>query len=114
MISFISSMDMKSSKSCIIFLKGLRFLLWNLFFFIPKRKVEIEINDSTALLHKVEKKWLDAFNQELEKIYKEIIKAQKVALNVLYNGDEIDGFAPIIINGNYARLLQEILYYCVK
>lgn len=31
--------------------------------------------------------------QELEKIYKEIIKAQKVALNVLYNDDEIDGFA---------------------
>jgi hypothetical protein len=36
---------------------------------VPKRNVEIEIKDSTALLHKVEKKWLDAFNQELEKIY---------------------------------------------
>lgn len=50
-------------------LKGLRFILWNLIFFVPKRKVEIEIKDSTALLHKVEKKWIDAFNQELEKIY---------------------------------------------
>ena len=50
-------------------LKGLWFILWNLFFFVPKRKVEIEIKDSTAILHKVEKRWIDAFNQELEKIY---------------------------------------------
>lgn len=50
-------------------LKGLLFIIWNLFFFVPKRKVEIEIKDSTDLLHKVEKKWIDAFNQELEKIY---------------------------------------------
>ena len=40
-----------------------------MFFFVPKRNVEIEIKDSTTLLHKVEKKWIDAFNQELEKIY---------------------------------------------
>ena len=59
----------KAPNLALFFLKGLRFLLWNLFFFVPKRKVEIEIKDSTALLHKVEKKWLDAFNQELEKIY---------------------------------------------
>ena len=50
-------------------LKGLRFIIWNLFFFVPKRKVEIEIKDSTAILHKVKQKWLDTFNQELEKIY---------------------------------------------
>ena len=50
-------------------LKALRFTLWNLFFFIPKRNVDIEIKDSTSLLHKAEKKWLDSFNQELEKIY---------------------------------------------
>ena len=59
----------KAPNLALFFLKGLRFLLWNLFFFVPKRKVDIEIKDSTALLHKVEKKWLDAFNQELEKIY---------------------------------------------
>ena len=59
----------KAPNLALFALKGLRFLLWNLFFFVPKRKVEIEIKDSTALLHKVEKKWLDAFNQELEKIY---------------------------------------------
>ena len=59
----------KAPNLVLFFLKWLRFLLWNLFFFVPKRKVEIEIKDSTALLHKVEKKWLDVFNQELEKIY---------------------------------------------
>ncbi len=59
----------KAPNLALFFLKGLRFLLWNLFFFVPKRKVDIEIKDSTALLHKVEKKWLDVFNQELEKIY---------------------------------------------
>ena len=50
-------------------LKWLRFVLWNLFFFVPKRNVEIEIKDSTQILHKAEKKWIDIFNQELEKIY---------------------------------------------
>ena len=59
----------KAPNLALFFLKWLWFILWNLFFFVPKRKVEIEIKDSTALLHKVEKKWLDAFNQELEKIY---------------------------------------------
>lgn len=52
-----------------LFLKGLRFLIWNLFFFVPKRNVDIEIKDSTELLHKTEKKWIDFFNQELEKFY---------------------------------------------
>ncbi len=50
-------------------LKGLLFVIWNLFFFVPKRKVDIEIKDSTELLHKFGKKWIDAFNQELEKFY---------------------------------------------
>ena len=59
----------KSPNLALFALKGLRFVLWNLFLFVPKRKVEIEIKDSTELLHKVEKKWIDAFNQELEKIY---------------------------------------------
>ena len=59
----------KAPNLALFALKGLRFILANLLFFVPKRKVEIEIHDSTALLHKVEKKWLDAFNQELEKIY---------------------------------------------
>ena len=59
----------KSPNLTVFILKGLRFILWNLFFFVPKRKVEVEIKDSTTLLHKAEKKWLDTFNQELEKIY---------------------------------------------
>ena len=59
----------KAPNLALFAIKWLRFLLWNLFFFVPKRKVEIEIEDSTATLHKVEKKWIDAFNQELEKIY---------------------------------------------
>ena len=50
-------------------LKGLLFTVFNLIFFVPKRKVEIEIKDSTILLQKICKKWVDAFNQELEKIY---------------------------------------------
>ena len=59
----------KSPNLALFILKGLRFVLWNLFFFVPKRNVDIEIKDSTQLLHKVEKKWIDAFNQELEKFY---------------------------------------------
>lgn len=59
----------KAPNLALFALKGLGFILWNLFFFVPKRKVEVEIKDSTEVLHKVEKKWLDAFNQELEKIY---------------------------------------------
>lgn len=59
----------KRPNLAIFFLKGLRFVIWNLFFFVPKRKVDIEIKDSTELLHKMEKKWIDIFNQELEKFY---------------------------------------------
>ena len=59
----------KAPNLALFVVKWLRFVIWNLFLLVPKRKVEIEIKDSTALLHKVEKKWLDAFNQELEKIY---------------------------------------------
>ena len=59
----------KSPNLAVFILKALRFIIWNLFFFVPKRKVEVEIKDSTAILHKSEKKWIDAFNQELEKIY---------------------------------------------
>ena len=59
----------KAPNLLLFVLKGLWFVIWNLFFFVPKRNVEIEIKDSTSILHKVEKKWVDAFNQELEKIY---------------------------------------------
>ena len=59
----------KSPSLALFAVKAIRFAIGNLFIFIPKRKVEIEIHDSTELLHKVSKKWVDAFNQELEKIY---------------------------------------------
>ena len=59
----------KAPNLLLFVLKGLWFIIWNLFFFVPKRDVEIEIKDSTSILHKVEKKWIDAFNQELEKFY---------------------------------------------
>lgn len=59
----------KSPNLALFVLKGLLFTIFNLIFFVPKRKVEIEIKDSTSLLQKVSKKWVDAFNQELEKIY---------------------------------------------
>ena len=61
--------DGKSPSLALLALKAIRFAIGNLFIFIPKRKVEIEIHDSTELLHKVSKKWVDVFNQELEKIY---------------------------------------------
>ena len=59
----------KRPNLALFLLKAIRFVIGNLFFFVPKRNVEIEIKDSTTLLHKAEKKWIDAFNQELEKIY---------------------------------------------
>ena len=59
----------KAPNLALFALKWLLFTIFNLILFIPKRKVEIEITDSTQQLHKIEKKWVDAFNQELEKIY---------------------------------------------
>lgn len=59
----------KKPSLALFFLKGLWFVLGNLFFFIPKRNIEIEIKDSTSILRKAGKKWIDVFNQELEKIY---------------------------------------------
>ena len=59
----------KAPSLALLAVKAIRFAILNLFIFIPKRKVEIQIQDSTQLLHKIEKKWVDAFNQELEKIY---------------------------------------------
>ena len=59
----------KAPNLALFWLKGLLFTIFNLIFFVPKRNVEIEIKDSTALLKKAWKKWVDAFNQELEKIY---------------------------------------------
>ena len=59
----------KAPNLALFWLKGLLFTIFNLIFFVPKRNVEIEIKDSTALLKKVWKKRVDAFNQELEKIY---------------------------------------------
>ena len=59
----------KSPNLALFVLKGLLFTIFDLIFFVPKRKVEVEIKDSTTLLQKISKKWVDAFNQELEKIY---------------------------------------------
>lgn len=53
----------------IFLLKGLRFTIANLFFFVPKRNVNIAIQDSTSQLRKSATKWMDLFNQQLEKIY---------------------------------------------
>jgi hypothetical protein len=43
----------------------------NLFFFVPKRNVEIEMLDQTELLKKQSKKSLEDFNQSLEDFYNE-------------------------------------------
>ena len=59
----------KAPNLALFILKGFLFVIFNLLFFVPKRRVEIEIKDSTKLLHNAEKKWIDIFNQELEKIY---------------------------------------------
>ena len=61
--------DGKSPNVFLFILKAIWFIILNLFIFVPKRKVEIEIKDSTTLLQKINKKWVDTFNQELEKIY---------------------------------------------
>lgn len=50
-------------------LKGFLFTIVDLIFFVPKRDVKIEIKDMTEELQKITKKWVDKFNQELEKIY---------------------------------------------
>ena len=56
-------------KLSVFTLKGLLFTLSNFLFFVPKRTVEIDIQDQTSRLHKSAEKWIDIFNQELEKIY---------------------------------------------
>ena len=52
-------------------LRTIWFLVANLFFFVPKRKVSIEILDQTTLLKKQCKKSLEDFNQSLEDFYNE-------------------------------------------
>ena len=59
----------KRPSLALFILKWIRFTIANLFVFVPKRTVEITIQDSTTKLTKVAKKWMDIFNQELEKIY---------------------------------------------
>ena len=59
----------KSPNLLLFLVKGLWFTILNLLFFVPKRTVEIEIKDSTDKLLKSSEKWIDSFNQELEKIY---------------------------------------------
>ena len=46
----------KAPNLALFVLKSLWFIIANLFFFVPKRKVDIEIKDSTPVLHKSEKK----------------------------------------------------------
>ncbi len=50
-------------------LKGLRYLLANLFFFLPKRKVELEFSDQTDTLKLASQGSLEEFNQALEAFY---------------------------------------------
>lgn len=50
-------------------LKGFRYLLANLFFFLPKRKVEIEFSDQTDTLKLASQGSLEKFNQTLEAFY---------------------------------------------
>ena len=50
-------------------LKGLRYLLANLFFFLPKRKVELEFSDQTDAFKSASQGSLEEFNQALEVFY---------------------------------------------
>lgn len=59
----------KSPKLGCFLLKWLLFTIANLFCFVPKRNVKIEIQDKTNELKKICKKGVNDFNQELEKIY---------------------------------------------
>ncbi len=52
-------------------LKGLRRIIANLFFFLPKRKVQIEFVDKTEEIKLASTKSLEAFNQTLEDFYNE-------------------------------------------
>jgi hypothetical protein len=50
-------------------LRAIWYFITNLFFFVPRRKVVIEIEDQTTLLKKQCKKSLEEFNQTLEDFY---------------------------------------------
>lgn len=51
------------------FTKWLFYIISNLFFFVPKRQVDIEIVDVTEEAKKKVKKWIDEFNHRLESVY---------------------------------------------
>lgn len=50
-------------------LKGIRYILANFFFFMPKREVEIEFVDKTEEIKLASKESLEEFNQTLESFY---------------------------------------------
>ena len=49
--------------------KTLRYFLANLFFFVPKRKILIEVIDQTSELKKLSQGDLASFNRYLENFY---------------------------------------------
>ena len=59
----------KSPSLFWFFCKGFFFLLMNVFVFVPKRTVTIQLSDATKMLRKAEKSGLDIFNMQLEKLY---------------------------------------------
>ena len=50
-------------------LRTIWYLIANLFFFVPKRKVVIEVEEQTKKLKSASKKWLEYFNATLEDFY---------------------------------------------
>lgn len=86
---------------------GLGAILANGIFFVPKRKVEIEIVDMTEELRKTAKNGLDAFNARLESHYNENGNESCAFLSHYRIVDDTkDKTEPVAIRGSVAELNQ--------
>lgn len=102
--------------SLVIFLlKGLFFAIFNLFVFIPKRKVSIEIQEYSKDLRKAESSGLDIFNISLEKIYNAAGEEQIFYRSGLcwYN-TVLHHHAPNQIKGSLDTLRKKVDYSTLK
>lgn len=93
------------------FFKTLRYFLANLFFFVPKRKILIEILDQTSELKKLSQGDLVSFNRYLEDFYNQNGEEKLNYLpHYFYFNDVKHKKLPSTINNSIASLQKTVSY----
>ena len=108
----------RNGKTVNLFLflvKGLWFLLLNLFVFTPKRTVSIQLSDATEWLKKAELQGLDFFNVQLEKLYNAQGEEQIQYLSGLWFYDTVQRrHVPTKVEGSLDSLRKRVDYSQLK